>query len=72
MFKFFDAFFDFLGVIGDFISSTFSNIIAVFGYISQGLQIGAMAVTFMPTLVKAVALAIISYAVIINVLNKGG
>lgn len=72
MFKFFDTVLEFLGVIVDFFISFVTNTLTVLQYILMGMQTAAAVIFYMPAIVKAAALAIVSYAIIVNILNKGG
>ena len=62
----------FLGTIVDFIATAIENIIYVFGLMAKGTVVMGIAASFVPDVLKVVFVAVVSYSVIINVLNKGG
>lgn len=72
MFKFFDMIGDFLGTLVDAFASLVSNLVTMFSMIAAGGVAVAEVYAFLPDIVKGVAAALVAYAIIINVLNKGG
>ena len=72
MFNFLDTLIGFLGTIVDFIATAIENIIYVFGLMAKGTVVMGIAASFVPDVLKVVFVAVVSYSVIINVLNKGG
>lgn len=73
MFKFFDTFLDYLSIFGDFIVSFFTNLLMVIKQIGIGSSaIMNVVVNYLPDIVSGIAICIISYAIIINTINKGG
>lgn len=72
MFKFFDAIFSFIGTIVDFVVSTIVNIVTVIVQIGQGFSAITAVIVYLPDVVSGIALVIISYCIVVNLLNKGG
>lgn len=71
MFKFFEVIIELLGIIGSFITNLVTSIVYVFQFIGNGVAYMAVCLAQLPAFVYAPVVAIISYAVIINILNKG-
>ncbi len=72
MFKFFDAIAQFIGIIVDFIVTTITNLYNMVVMIAKGYGAVSLAMFHMPTFLQVFALAVISYCIIINLINKGG
>lgn len=71
MFKFFDAIGQFIGIIVDFVITTITNLINMITMIAKGYAV-SLAMFHMPTFLQVFAVAVISYCIIINLINKGG
>lgn len=72
MFKFFDAIGQFIGIIVDFVITTITNLINMITMIAKGYAAVSLAMFHMPTFLQVFAVAVISYCIIINLINKGG
>lgn len=72
MFEFFDMITGFIETIVNFIVSTVQNIITVILMIVQGFSSVSMVISYVPPQLRVVCLALISYCVVVNLLNKGG
>jgi len=71
MFKFFDFLTGMIETIVGFVLATFEIIIYVFSFIIQGFSYIVVCIGYLPTWVAPFVLAIVSYSIIITVLNKG-
>ncbi len=72
MFEYFDTLIRSFGILVDSIATAVEKIIYVFGLMAKGTVVMGIAASFVPDVLKAVFVAVVSYSVIINVLNKGG
>lgn len=72
MFEFFDMLSGFIDTAVDFIVSFVKNVFMVITLIVQGFQTVSLVIIYMPTILQAVAMAVISYCIIVNLINKGG
>ena len=72
MFKFFEAVAEFIGIIVNFVVTTITNLITMVLMIVKGYQAVSLALFHMPTFLQVFALAVISYCIIVNLINKGG
>lgn len=71
MFEAFDAFFNIIGTIINFVTSFFGNILFVVQQISKGFVFAGMATLHMPDIIKLFASALFGYAIIINLIHLG-
>lgn len=72
MFEYFDTLIRSFGILVDSIATAVEKIIYVFGLMAKGTVVMGIAASFVPDVLKVVFVAVVSYSVIINVLNKGG
>ena len=72
MFEFFDNIISLIQVIVQFVGTFVQKFIYMFTLIGPGAIAVVQVYVFLPDIVKAVAAAIVAYAVIVNLLNKGG
>ncbi|MCI8798203.1 MAG: hypothetical protein HFH88_00110 [Lachnospiraceae bacterium] len=72
MFEFFDNIINLIQVIVQFVGTFVEKFIYMFTLIGSGAIAVVQVYIFLPDIVKAVAAAIVSYAVIVNLLNRGG
>ena len=72
MFKFFEAVVAIIGTVVDFTVSTITNIVMVIVQITAGLSTITAVIIYLPDIVQGIAIVIVSYCVIVNLLNKGG
>lgn len=71
MFKFFDFLTGMIETVVDFVLTAFEIIIYVFTFIAQGFSYIGVCIGYLPTWVAPFVITIVSYSVIITVLNKG-
>lgn len=72
MFEFFDNVINLIQVIVQFVGAFVEKFVYMFTLIGSGAVAVVEVYAFLPDIVKAVAAAIVAYAVIVNLLNKGG
>lgn len=71
MFKFFDFITGMIETIVNMVLSLFEIIIYIFTFIAQGFTYIGVCIGYLPTWVAPFVLTIVSYSVIITILNKG-
>lgn len=73
MFEFFDMITNFISTLITFAINIVNNILLVIYEVGIGTSVILNVVTFyMPDLVQALAIVIICYSIVINLINKGG
>lgn len=73
MFKFFDMVVSFIETVVDFVVSLVNSLLTLIIQIGYGSSLMLNVVTYyLPNIVAGLAAVIISYAIIVNLLNKGG
>lgn len=72
MFEFFDQIASYIITIVNFVVSFFKYLSLVFVQIGNGLVAIPLAVAWLPDIIKPVIMAIVAYAIIVNLFQKGG
>lgn len=72
MFQFFDMIGSVLNTLISLFNQSIATLVSFFQTVSSGLLYASSAYTLLPVFLKAFVGAFVGYAIVINILNKGG